>query len=75
MPSWGVDNRRPQLRKNDTDPKTYGSICPHCNKRYGEPNRLGYIEIMRCGTCPKFKDYNEYYAGAERAAQWRKGKF
>lgn len=75
MTQWGVDNRRPRFIKNDTDPKTYGKICPHCNKRYGNANSLGYIEIIRCGTCPKFKDYNEYYCGAEKAAIWRKGKF
>jgi hypothetical protein len=72
MSLYGVDTRRPQFKKNDNDPKNYGRICPHCSRRYGDPNLLGYIEIMRCGTCPTFKDYSEFYAGAKKCAQWKK---
>jgi hypothetical protein len=39
------------------DPKEYGSICPHCFKRYGEPKN--YINVERCKECPP------YYPGME----------
>jgi hypothetical protein len=34
------------------DPKTYGYICPHCSKRWGEEKV--YIDIERCADCPPY---------------------
>lgn len=34
------------------DPKEYGHICPHCQKRYGE--KRNYITLERCKECPPF---------------------
>jgi hypothetical protein len=34
------------------DPEKYSAICPACSTRFGEPHRLGYIEVKRCGKCP-----------------------
>lgn len=36
------------------DPPVYGHICPHCQKRYGDPG--AEINLTRCDTCPKFSD-------------------
>jgi hypothetical protein len=47
------ENRRPQFSKR-IDPPVYGHICPSCQKRYG--NKQEYITIVRCNTCPAFKD-------------------
>jgi predicted SprT family Zn-dependent metalloprotease len=36
------------------DPKVYGYMCPYCSKRYGEPQPLGFIDVVRCKKCPTF---------------------
>jgi len=36
----------------DGDPKEYGFICPHCQKRYGE--KQNYIMVERCSDCPPY---------------------
>jgi len=38
------------IRHND--PKEYGAVCPCCNKRYGSPQRRGFIDVRRCSSCP-----------------------
>ena len=39
--------------KFDNEPfKSYGYLCPRCMKRWGSPQRNGYIDITRCESCP-----------------------
>jgi hypothetical protein len=52
------ESRRPQFTSR-IDPPVYGHICPHCQKRYG--NKQEYITIIRCNTCPVFKDSMTIY--------------
>lgn len=37
------------------DPEKYGSVCPHCQKRWGHTKPAGFIDIERCPTCPSLQ--------------------
>jgi hypothetical protein len=37
------------------DPDKYGSVCPHCQKRWGKTKVAGFIDIERCPSCPSFE--------------------
>ena len=50
-----------KLITRDNDPKQYGMICPCCNKRYGNPERLGFIDVRRCGNCPSLAMQDQMY--------------
>lgn len=45
---------KPRYMKR-VDPAVYGFICSYCNKRFGQPNKDGSIEVIRCETCIKNK--------------------
>lgn len=45
-------NSKPKFYGKRNDPESYGFLCPHCNSRWGEPQRGGYIDVMRCAKCP-----------------------
>lgn len=32
---------------------SFSNICPGCQKRYGPPNPLGWVDIRRCSSCAK----------------------
>jgi hypothetical protein len=49
---------RAKRRRTNRAP-TYGKICPSCDTRYGT-TADGYIDVMRCGRCPKFKTHRGY---------------
>lgn len=34
------------------DPSEYGFLCSNCFKRYGKPQRGGFVDITRCPKCP-----------------------
>ena len=36
---------------NRIDPDKYSRICPECAVRSGEPNHLGWIDIILCSMC------------------------
>jgi hypothetical protein len=36
-------------------PTQYGFICSNCDRRWGEKQRGGYVDIRRCKTCPPLK--------------------
>lgn len=36
-------------------PTAYGFICSNCERRWGERQRDGYVDIRRCKTCPPLK--------------------
>lgn len=37
------------------DPEKYGSVCPHCQKRWGKTKAAGFIDIERCPSCPSLE--------------------
>lgn len=39
-------------------PEKYRYICGFCSKRYGEPDRLGWIDVTRCPDCDAKKQEN-----------------
>jgi len=52
------------------DPKSYGHICPACQKRWGEPTKE--IEILRCATCPPFHASGVYWYGVKAGRAMKK---
>lgn len=34
-------------------PDKYRYVCAHCSKRYGKPDKNGWIDVVRCKDCPK----------------------
>jgi len=32
-------------------PDKYRYICGYCSKRFGDPDRFGWIDIVRCEAC------------------------
>lgn len=32
-------------------PDKYRYICGRCSKRWGEPDRLGWVDVVRCVRC------------------------
>lgn len=41
----------------DEDPKEYGHICPGCQKRYGQKQGRGFVDVLRCKECPTFEQW------------------
>ena len=56
------------------DPERYGSVCPHCQKRWGQTKAAGFIDIERCSSCPSLqilatRDESKKKAKARASAQ------
>lgn len=62
---------RPRFIKSN-DPSVYGYICPRCNKRYGEAQMGGYIDVVRCSKCPPLAKTQQWENIRRRSkgAQW-----
>lgn len=52
------EDLKPRLMPQRKDPLVYSCICPACNARYGGASHTGWIEIMRCNTCPGLRGYD-----------------
>jgi len=55
------------------DPKEYGYICPHCQRRYGARQHLGVVDVVRCTQCPSMADAGQHYL--EKRREWRRDRY
>lgn len=56
-----ADQKPRFMKERENDPPVYGYICPKCEERYGDPQRNGYVDIVRCKKCPELNFGKHYY--------------